>query len=418
VPDLHVVARTSAFSFKGSSDDIPTIAKKLRVANVLQGSVRRSGNVLRISAQLVRADSGYQLWSQSYDRKLDDIFKIQDEIAAAVVKELKVSLFQGSMPKAGGTRNTEALTLIMQANALSANSRSRQEYEKINDYIQRSLKIDPSYAYAWALLSNVRLNQANLGWLPFAQGGEEARRAAEQSLALDPTLPAAHSAMTNVFLYHDWNWAAAEVQIQQSLALNPNGAGAFADAAKLYWVLGDVDKATMFQRKAIETDPVDSYAWLELGNMLRIAGKLGEAQEAIHRALDLNPGAAYAHLIAALLLLAKGDPASAMVEIDRESGPENREFGRAIGYHALGRKAEADAALAEYEKNYARTDAYGVAEIHAYRSEIEEAFQWLERAYRQRDFQCAYFVKTDLLFRNLWPDPRFKEFLRKMKLPD
>jgi predicted Zn-dependent protease len=152
--------------------------------------------------------------------------------------------------------------------------------------------------------------------------------------------------------------------------------------------------------------------------MLRIAGKLGEAQEAIHRALDLNPGAAYAHLIAALLLLAKGDPASAMVEIDRESGPENREFGRAIGYHALGRKAEADAALAEYEKNYARTDAYGVAEIHAYRSEIEEAFQWLERAYRQRDFQCAYFVKTDLLFRNLWPDPRFKEFLRKMKLPD
>jgi adenylate cyclase len=417
IPELHVVARTSAFSFKGKSDDIPTIARKLLVTNVLEGSVRRSGNHLRITAQLVRADNGYHLWSQTYDRKLDDIFKIQDDIAGSVVQALKVALLEGSPPKATETQSTEAYTLYVQAKSMISRANTQGEYEKVADYLQRVLKLDPKFAPAWALLSKVhsyRAEESTSG--PLAQDIEEARRAARQALALDPLLPEAHQAMKIILSAFDWDWTGAQAEAQRALALDPGNSDVVLSAGVLAFVLGQYDKALTFFQRAAATDPLNSDAQLWLSWSFWRAGKYSEALGAVRKVLDLNPGQTYGHFIVASMLLKAGDSAGALTEIDLGSDYE-RSLSRAYVFHALGRKADADLAITVFERKYAEGDAYHIAGLHAFRGESDLAFAWLDRAYRQRDTALEY-VKCDLLFENLQADPRYKAFLRKMKLPE
>jgi len=417
VPDLRVPARTSSFYFKGKQTTIKEMAAALGVAHVLEGSVRKSGNTLRITAQLIRVDNGYHLWSETYDRKLDDIFKIQDEIAGAVVKELQVTLMKGSMPQAGGTANTEALILTMQAKAMWISANTKGDYEKVFEYVQRSLNLDPAYALTWVMLSKVRGWQATSAWIPVDQGWDESRHAAQRALALDPDLPAAHNAMANFHLIHDWDWAAAQSQIRESLARDSKNAAALEMTGVISWYFGDLNNAINYMRRANDIDPLDSGGWYQIGVAYTMAGRFTEAQDALHRALAINPGTTGAHAQLGLVLLAKDDPAAALLEIDRETDERSRDGGRALAFHALGRKADADSTLADYERKYAAIDAFGIAETHAYRGEIDQAFQWLDRAYSQRDPSCPV-VKTDLYLKNLRPDPRFRAFLRKMNLPD
>lgn len=185
VSDLRVPARTSSFYFKGKSEDIPTIAKRLLVAHVLEGSVRKSGNHMRITVQLVRADNGYHLWSQTYDRQVDDIFKVQDEIAGAVVKALKISLIGGALPESAGTQNVEAYSLYLQARAIHLQAKSRSDYEKEIEYLRKAIDADPRFANAWASLSTVLSVQAEYNYAPASQATEESRRAANRALELE-----------------------------------------------------------------------------------------------------------------------------------------------------------------------------------------------------------------------------------------
>jgi TolB-like protein/thioredoxin-like negative regulator of GroEL len=417
VPDLRVPARTSSFYFKGKSEDIPTIARRLMVAHVLEGSIRKSGKHLRITAQLVRADNGYHLWSQTYDRQLDDIFKVQDEIAGAVVKALKVSLLEGSMPKAAGTRSTEAYTLFLQAHSIYLHASTPADREKVVDYLQRSLKLDGTFAPAWAFLSSMLSARAGLDDAPSAEGFEEARRAARQALALDPKLPNAHTAMAKIQLIHDWDWAGAQAEAKQALELDPGNDSALAWTGYVAWVLGDLEKTVEFLQKGVANDPLNANGYLNLGTALWDTGRLNDAQDAIRMALDLNPTVYGAHKLAGDVKLAKGDPVAALAEMNQESDEESRQHGRALVYHALGRRIDTDAALADLESRYATKAAYGIAEIHAVRGELDQAFGWLDRSYRQRDASCPW-VKTSPRLKNLWPDPRFKAFLRKMNLPE
>jgi TolB-like protein/cytochrome c-type biogenesis protein CcmH/NrfG len=416
IPELHVAAQTSAFSFKGKSDDIPTIAKKLFVANVLEGSVRKSGNHLRITAQLVRADNGYHLWSQTYDRKLDDIFKVQDDIAGSVVQALKVSLLQGAMPKATGTQNTEAYTLFLQAHAMHTNTKA--DYEKIADYLQQAIKLDPTFAPAWAALSALRADQTGLGWYGQGKTGwEEARQAAERALTLDPRLPYAHTAMGRVRLGYYWDWEGAQAQFEQALALDPGNAWALWMTGHLAHIMGQQDKALALMQRVIAIDPINSDRYYALAKTLLDLGKLDEALVAIRKMHDLDPTRLWAHWLPGQVMLEKGNPVEALAEFERESNEMRRLMGRAVAYHALGHKKESDTALAELEKKYNGPDAFQIAEVYAYRGEIDEAFAWLDRAYRQHDGGCR-FVKVEVLLKNLRTDPRYKAFLRKMNLPE
>jgi serine/threonine protein kinase/TolB-like protein/thioredoxin-like negative regulator of GroEL len=415
VPGLHVAARTSAFSFKGKSDDIPTIARKLRVANVLEGSVRKSGNRLRITAQLVRADNGYHLWSQTYERKLDDVFKVQDEIAGAVVGALKVSLLSDAMPKATGTSNIDAYKLYLQARAISFRAAGPADWEKVVDYLLTTVGLDPTFAPAWALLSRAR--SAYAAYAPDPESWEEARRAASQALSLDPKLAAAHTAMAKIHFLHDWDWPGAQAQARQALGLDPGDAQALRWSGAVSVTMGQLDQALELLQRGVASDPLDPHAYSLLGEVHYRVGHLTEAQSALRKTLDLNSREYGAHLGVGLVMLARGDSAAALSEIDQESDEENRHLGRALAYFALGRKADADSVVADMEKKYAEKSAYDIARVHASRGEVDQAFAWLDRAYNQREPSCVW-IKSDPFLKNLQRDPRYKAFLHKMKLPE
>jgi TolB-like protein len=219
VSELRVPARTSSFYFKGKQVTVIEIARELGVAHVLEGSVRKSGNHLRITAQLIRADNGYHLWSETYDRQLDDVFKVQDEIANAVVGALKVSLLQGSLTELAGTKNVEAYNLYLRARSIYQHANSRSDYQIVVEYLRKSLGSDPKFANAWALLSTALAMQAESDHMPAKQALEEARRAAQNALALNPRLPEAHTAMARLLLFGDVDIGAGEAQLQQRIAV-------------------------------------------------------------------------------------------------------------------------------------------------------------------------------------------------------
>jgi serine/threonine protein kinase/TolB-like protein/Tfp pilus assembly protein PilF len=418
VPGLRVAARTSAFSFKGKADDIPTIARKLMVANVLEGSVRKSGDKLRITAQLVRADNGYQLWSQTYDRKLDDVFKIQGEIAYSVAQALKASLLEGTTLMPSGTKSTDAYTLYLQARSLLVRGGDSGDWERIAAVLKRVLALEPTFAPAWAWYSHARSEQAMRGYLPASEGYEEGRQAAHKAIALDPKLPEAHAALAKVQMLYDWDWARAQSQIRESLNLDPGNWAALQWAGILAEELGNFDDAAEQLKKASAIDPLSSYSIARLARTYYKAGKLPEAQIAYVRAVALkSPSDHYIPTMGGVLFLEMGDFKQALAIFDRAAEEETRLSGRALTYFALGRRADADSALGEYKRKFAAVRPYQIAALYAYRGENDNAFAWLDRAYRQRDFSLAD-VKGDPVFKKLWPDGRFKQFLRRMKFPD
>jgi adenylate cyclase len=417
IPDLHVPARTSSFYFKGKRATILDIANALNVAHVLEGSVRKSGNILRITVQLVRADGDYHLWSETYDRRLDDVFKIQDEIAAAVVRALKISLLEGSLPRATTTQSTEAYTLYLQARSMFSRANTQAESERAVAYMQRALKLDPAFAPAWALLSRAHSFLAQ-AYIYGPHEWDEARRAAEQALAMDPKLPDAHNAMAKVQYVYEWNWVGAQAQLQQALALDPGSPWGLTLAGNLARSMGHTDRSLELIQRSVANDPINSDRYYDLALALYFAGKLDEALVAIRKSLDLNPAASWSHYLAGKVVLAKGDPKAALAEMDRESDEQSRLSGGALAYYALGRNGDADAALANLEKRYSGENAFGIAQVHAYRGEIDRAFSWLERALRQHDSNLPFDIRGEPLLKNLWPDSRYKAFLRRMNLPE
>jgi TolB-like protein len=270
IPGLRVPARTSSFYFKGKSATIADIAKALSVLYVLEGSVRTSGKTLRVTAQLIRADNGYHLWSQTYDRELDDIFKVQDEIADAVTKALKLSLLEREEPRAAQTTSGEAYTLYVQAKALILRS-TPADAEMAAKYLQHALQIDPTFAPAWARLAQTRTFQFELESLPFDQARDQARQAVLRALELDPTLAAAHLSMARVDYFFDWNWAAAELEIQRALQFDPEYADALRWAGVLALTVGRLDEAVVSFQKAADRDPLNgaNYAMLAAANFAR-----------------------------------------------------------------------------------------------------------------------------------------------------
>jgi TolB-like protein len=419
VPDLRVPARTSSFYFKGKPTKIPDIAKELGVAHVLEGSVRKSGNHLRVTAQLVRADNGYHLWSETYDRQLDDVFKVQDEIARAVVKALKISLMGGSLPESTGTQNIEAYNLFLQARSMFRHANEPADYERIAEYLRRAVDADPQFANAWALLSRALLAVATpTDVRPDHQLIEEARRVAKQALKLNSALSGPHLAYANILWGIDFDLRDAETQIHQALELAPNSPEVLYWAATLTMYRGQFDRALELAQKSIAIDPVDPSAYATLAWIYYFEGKYPEALAANRKMLDLDPGAHYAyHERAAFVLLAKGDPAAAISEIESDKEVREKCSCLVLAYDALGRKGEADATLANLEKHHADDLPFEIGFVYANRGELDQAFGWFNRAYRQRD-TLLYNLKVSLWTRNLRSDPRFNALLRKLDLVD
>ena len=425
---LRVASRTSAFSFKGKGVDIPTIAQKLNVATVLEGSVRRSGKRVRITVQLIEVASDSHLWSETYDRELEDIFAVQDDIAQSVVKELRAALL-GAPAEAATTRTTAAEVRVAAAGR-SDNPEAYQLYlqgkffgerttqadtDRAIALFKQALALDPDFALAWTGLSRIHQLQAGFGFAPIDEGFERAREAAQRALQLSPDLAEAHVELGLVQQGHDWDWAAADASYRRALELAPGDAHALVAAAGLARVLSRLDEGLEQMRKAVALDPLSARTHRQLALVYVMSGRLDEAAAALQVALDLNPTAGLTHAFLAITRLMQGRAREALALAMAESHDVFRNLAYAMAHHSLGQPAESEQALQALIDGFGWTAAFQIAEAYAYRGEADKAFEWLDRAYAQRDPGVTYSAKDEFLAA-LHGDPRWQAHLQRMGL--
>ena len=333
IPELRVISRSSAFTFKGKDVDAPNIARQLRVRHILGGSVRKSGNQLRITAQLIDAHTDTHLWSETYDRALDNIFDIQDEISAAVVAKLKISLL-GEAPAAYET-DSKAYALFLQAGHLRRQN-TADSLEKAVVFYQEALAIDPDYPPAWNDLAAVYSNQGYDGVLPFNEAYRLANKAANRALAIDPEYALAHARLGSLAMAYDGDLAAAAGHYERALALESNNISIIANASGLAFYLGRIDDAVALDEYVAVRDPVNPVAHGNLGNKYLDAGRLNEAISAFRTALTISPTFIGAYYYIGVALLRQDNARAALEAFQQEADEEFRVKGRALASYELG----------------------------------------------------------------------------------
>jgi serine/threonine protein kinase/tetratricopeptide (TPR) repeat protein len=427
---LRVAARTSAFHFKGKDTTIAEVGRALSVAAVLEGSVRKAGNRVRISVQLVKVSDGYHLWSETYDRTLEDIFAVQDDIAQSVVKELRTTLL-GEEPdsdtsgrvKAEVSKAAKGRATDLEVNRLYLQARhfldrdTPDDLTKAIEYLKEALERDPEFGLAWSLLGAAHTREADKGLVPARVGYGRAREAVERALTLEPDLAEGHAHMAWIQKNFDWDWSGAQSSFARALELAPHNPIALRRAGTLAWTLGRMEEGFELTRRALEQDPLSAHAYSNLGGALQDANRLAESEAAFRKALELAPQKAGVHAGLAMTLLERGRREEALTEATREQDEGSRLWALAIIHHAMDHESESDAALRKLVANHAETMASLIAEAHGSRGEIDAAFAWLERAYVQRDGGLVE-VKRDPRLRSLHGDSRWDIFLKKMRLED
>src|SRR5215813_828513 len=417
-PGLKVVGRSSAFQFKGRNEDLRSVGRKLGVANVLEGSVRRDGNHLRITAELVKADDGFQLWSQTYDREINDIFAVQDDIARAATEAMQLKLLAGNGQQVSSTlrsSNPEAYQAYLQANYFDMRGQGK-ELSKALVYADTAISLDQKYAPAWALRASVESKMAEVGLTDVTAGFQQARQNAQRALELDPNSAAAYLALSTVQIDSDWDWKAAETSVAKAAYSEPGNVEVLGRRSYLSRISGNLDQAIELEKQAVVLDPLRPGSLSTLGYMLYSAGRYDEAQTALQKALDLNPQSALVHLTLSKILIAEGKAQKAAAEIEKESMDWGKLTGKALAYHALGREQDSTTALNTLIAKYGADASYQIAQVHAYRGEPNKSFEWLERAQKQRDAGLPD-IKTDPLFKSLRSDARYADLLRRLRLP-
>jgi TolB-like protein len=416
IPGLTVIGRTSSFQFKGKSADLRKIGTELNAAYVLEGSVRNSGDQVRITAQLINAKTGTHEWSETYDRPIGDVLKLQDAIAAAVTRELQLTVDPDYVNSRSFPKNSEVYDLYLRGR----HSFDRHEKESLDDaatLFQAAIERDPTFADAAVWLAWTRSSQGQFGFLPAPDAFEGARRAAATALQLDPKRADAHAVLGTVHAIYDWNWDAAEREFRQVAELAPGSMDDIYGEEQLSLIFGRWDEALKHIKAAIAHDPLDPDGFFLLSGLQEGRGRLAEAEAAMRRVLEIRPTYSYAHYYLGLVLLMRGDRDGALLEMQRERTDDGKQQGLAIIFHALGRTAEADGELAGMLKDQGDRNAVGIADVYALRGQSTEALNWLERAYIQKDPEL-YVVKAENELQILRADPRYKAFLKKMNLPE
>jgi len=427
---LRVAARTSAFHFKGKDMTIAEVGRTLNVATVLEGSVRKAGPRVRISVQLVKVSDGYHLWSQTYDRTLEDIFAVQDDIAQSVVKELRATLLgenvdsdasgqvRAEVSKAARGRGTdvEAHRLYLLAGHLHDRG-TREGLVRAIEYLKQALERDPDFALAWDMLGRMYARQADLGYILAEEGYRLSREAVERALGLEPDLAEGYSTMGWIHMTYGWDWRAAQASFARALELAPRNPMVLRRAGQLQAVLGHVDEGIALCRQSLEQDPLSAAAYTTLGGMLLSKDRLAEVEVAYREALELAPSRAGARAGLAMALALQGRGEEALREAFQEHHEAYRLWALTIVHHELGHDAESDAALTQLIEDAADYGAFQIAEAYASRGDVDAAFLWLERAYAQRDSGLIT-VHYSRRLRPLYGDPRWQRFLEKWATAD
>ena len=434
IPGLHVAARTSAFSFKGKNATAQEIGQKLGVAYLVDGSVRKSGQAVRIAARLTRTDTGEELWSENYTRDLKDVFAVQSELAQTIVGQLRgrfAGADAGSTAKEkiqaevqaaekGGTKNVEAHEAYLQGRFF-INRHSEKEADQARAAFERAVQLDPNFALAWAGLAQTHIWYCNYA----TEGGQKgfnahlaaARESVEKALAIEPDLPEALSARSVIETNFDYNWKGAAETLRKALALAPEDPSLLMQAGNLAGVHGDTTQGQEFFRHAVAVDPVNALARAFYASSMTSLGHYAEARAEYARVIELNPSAPNSHASVGLCYLLEGKPEEAVAAAQKDAADWARLLVVSSARWNQKRLAESDAALRELIAKNAETAAYQIADVYGYRNDKDHAFEWLERAHRQRDAGLPT-LRTDVLLKNLHSDPRWDPFLHTMGLAD
>ncbi len=415
-PGLKVIARTSSFQFKGRTDDLRKIAATLSVSYVVEGSVRRSGDQVRITAQLIDALSGTHRWSETYDRSFRDVLTLQSEIATTIARELEVAT--GATDTALGSRfhNPEAYTVYLRGrSALDRGDRTR--LSQAQRYFEQALALDPGWARPAEALAWAYIMQVQYQFVASSEGWRQAQRAAELALHIDPSSPSAHAVLGQLNALRDFNWDQADSEFATALRADPNNIDALMFSANALAARGRLREAIEREDAALTVDPLNPEAMESRAIWLYFLSDLDGAEREIRNCLTVSPTYTYAHLMLGQILLARRDSQAALRETLRETTEGGRDLGLAVINFALGRADESNAAMAKLVRENGELSPYSVAQAHAFRKERQQAFDWLDRAYDARDSDLQ-FLRNDPLLAHIRADTRYRTLLRKMNLPE
>jgi TolB-like protein len=413
VPGIRVIGRTACSQFKGKSEILRTIGSVLGATYAVEGSVRRFGNRLRVTAQLIGTQDGSHLWSGSYDRDFDEVLAIQDQIAAGLVRALQVAVGV-DLPSRPMLKSAVGYDLY-QRGRHALDRFDKVGFDSAAGYFEQALALDPTALRPAESLALVHIYIAEWGYAPPREGFERARKSCENVLKLDPSSSMAYAQLAFIHAVYDWDWGAADDKVQRALALDSRDPGILVTAGIIQLSLGRLDKAASFFFAASALDPLGAVSHGALGTVFYRNGRLAEAEAEFRRALEISPTYQWARWSLGTVLLAAGSLDAALSQMQQVTPDCGGDAGLALVYHSMKRHAESDAALARTTKAHALSSAYAIAQVHAYRGEIDQAFTWLDRAYLQKDV-ALYRVKGDPLLGNLQSDARYQKFLRKMNL--
>ena len=416
ISGLKVIGRSSSFRFKDRKEAPKTIGEKLGVSTLLDGTVRKQGDRVRIVAALVNATDGIQLWTRTFDRELKDIFAVQEEIATAVAESLKVTLLgsQDRPAQRGAASNVEAHNAYLQGH-FHFQRRNLEDYRKAVGYFDQAIRLDPDYALAyterseaWSFIGDLT-GQHESAW-------SNARSDAEKAVAIAPSLAEARAALGWVRFFIDWKFAEGITELKRAKELSPANPTANDLLARAILYLGRLDEAERQARHAVELDPLSVIAQGNLARVLFFAGKLDEADAAARKAAELQPASASSHRWQTVIAAQRGDGETALREAQLEPDEGYRRFELALAQYVRGDRAAADAALADLIANGRDNLAYQIAEVYAVRGEKDKAFEWLQIALDNHDTGMLALL-VDPLLHSLHSDPRYKNLLAKLGLP-
>jgi serine/threonine-protein kinase len=416
ISGLKVIGRSSSFRFKDRREEPKTIGEKLGVATLLDGTVRKQGDRVRIVAELVNAADGIQLWTRTFDRQLKDIFAVQEEIARAVAESLKVTLLGGDARSVQGSApsNVEAHNVYLQGHFYLLR-RNVEDYRKAIGYYDQAIELDPEYALAYAERAEAWTLLGDLtGQRPTAY--PKARSDAEKAVAIAPALAEARAALGFVRCFIDWKFADGLAELKRAKELSPANPTANDLLARIIVYLGRFDEAERQARQAMELDPLSTVTQGNLARVLFYAGKLDEADAVARKAAELQPTGASSHRWQVLIAAQRGDGEAALREAQLEPDAGFRRFELAVAHYVRGDRQAADAALADLIANAREGFAYQIAEVYALRGEKDKAFEWLQMSFDDRDAGMLGLL-VDPLLRGLRDDPGYKNFLAKVGLP-
>ena len=416
ISGLKVIGRSSSFRFKDRKEEPKTIGEKLGVSTLLDGTVRKQGDRVRIVAALVNATDGIQLWTRTFDRELKDIFAVQEEIARAVAESLKVTLLgsQNRPAQRGAPSNVEAHNAYLQGH-FHFQRRNLEDYRKAVGYFDQAIRLDPDYALAyterseaWSFIGDLT-GQHEPAW-------SNARSDAEKAVAIAPSLAEARAALGWVRFFIDWKFAEGITELKRAKELSPANPTANDLLARAILYLGRLDEAERQARHAVELDPLSVIAQGNLARVLFYAGKLDEADAAARKGAELQPASASSHRSQTVIAAQRGDGETALREAQLEPDEGYRRFELALAQYARGDRAAADAALADLIANGRDKLAYQIAQVYAVRGEKDKAFEWLQISFDNHDTGTLTLL-VDPLLRGLRDDPRYKTLLAKLGLP-